>query len=179
MLRSGICHDPDSTLRLERRKVCDDLAEMVVIALRKLILDYYGATGVILGHQIDIQISGGFLPFRINQGEVENLIQNVYVFFQPSGEIERFVLPHLPERNPADLPDQWETSSRTSIFPVTAAEMRAVRYSLSRSMASLTFAMSTSILAVSWSRKAAMTTCSSLGGNQRSIRANAEGAIAG
>ena len=44
-------------------------------------------------------------------------------------------------------------ASRTSILPVTAAEMRAVRSSLRWSMASWTLAMRASILAVSRSRK--------------------------
>jgi len=48
--------------------------------------------------------------------------------------------------------------------PVTAAEMRAVRSSLRRSMASRTLAARASILAVSRSRKAAMARCSTFGG---------------
>ena len=55
-------------------------------------------------------------------------------------------------------------SGRTSILPVTAAEMRAVRSSLRRSMASWTLATRALILAVSRSRKAAMALCSSDGG---------------
>src|SRR5690606_19347284 len=62
-------------------------------------------------------------------------------------------------------------SPRTSILPVTAAEMRAVRYSLSRSMASWTLAIKASIRSVSRSRTAAMADCSADGGwaNTRSL----------
>ena len=52
-------------------------------------------------------------------------------------------------------------ASRTSILPVTAAEMRAVRSSLRRLMTSRTLAMRASIWAVSWSRKEANAVCSS------------------
>src|SRR5690606_22698943 len=52
------------------------------------------------------------------------------------------------------------TSSRSSILPVTAAEISAVRSSLRRSMASRILAMRASIHAVSRSRNAAMACCS-------------------
>src|SRR5690606_24646221 len=52
-------------------------------------------------------------------------------------------------------------SSRTSILPVTAAEMSAVRSSLRRSMAARILAMSTSIFAVSVSRNWTISCCSS------------------
>ena len=57
------------------------------------------------------------------------------------------------------------TASRTSILPVTAAEIMAVRNSLRRSMPSLTLAMRASILTVSRSRRAVMARCSLVAGN--------------
>ena len=54
--------------------------------------------------------------------------------------------------------------SRTSIFPVTAADIGAVRSSLRRRIASRTFTTRPSILAVSRSRCIAMAFCSSVGG---------------
>ena len=57
------------------------------------------------------------------------------------------------------------TAARTSIFPVTASEMRAVRSSLRRSIASRTLAIREPIRAVSRSRKAAMAACSLAGGS--------------
>src|SRR6266581_7168980 len=56
------------------------------------------------------------------------------------------------------------TSSRTSILPVTAAETRVARSSLRLEIASRTLSISTSILTVSRSRKAAMSSCSRRGG---------------
>src|SRR5713101_1557248 len=73
---------------------------------------------------------------------------------------EKPALDRFLERTLGDL-DAHATSSRTSILPVTAAEMRAVRSSLRRSIASPTFAMRASILTASRSRKAEMACCSS------------------
>lgn len=56
------------------------------------------------------------------------------------------------------------TAPRTSILPVTAAEISALRRSCNSSMARLASAVRVSNLAVSMSRKAAMVSCSVIGG---------------
>jgi len=78
-----------------------------------------------------------------------------------------------------DVNPDHAASSRTSILPVTAAEMSAVRYSRSRSMDFSTFSASASILAVSRSRKAAMARCSGKGGPASSYVAISLSLIAG
>ena len=73
--------------------------------------------------------------------------------------LEQGVLDGFLERAFGDA-ESHAASARMSILPVTAAEMRAVRYSWRRVMAWWTLAMSASVLDVSWSRKFAMSRCS-------------------
>src|SRR5215207_8495517 len=63
------------------------------------------------------------------------------------------------------------TRPRTSILPVAAAEIRALRRSCRSSMAAAASAVRMSILAVSPSRKVAMVDCSDCGGISRSVDA--------
>ena len=65
---------------------------------------------------------------------------------------------------PESIRSTHATAFLTSILPVTAAVMRAVRYSRTRSTASSTLAINASILAVSLSRKSAIAICSGRGG---------------
>jgi len=67
-------------------------------------------------------------------------------------------------------PGHASTSSLTSILPVTAAEISAVRYSFRLSIPSQTLARSPSIFAVSRSRKAPMASCWVLPGTGISAR---------
>src|SRR5258708_13814755 len=63
-----------------------------------------------------------------------------------------------------DVAHSATPSPRTSILPVTAAEMSAARYSLSLSMCWRTLDMRASSLVDSCSRKAAIARCSDRGG---------------
>lgn len=78
---------------------------MVVIALLQLVFYNNRVAVLVLGDEVDAEVTGGLLPFDASQLEACGLKKNVGVVLQPSSEVERLVTPHLTKLytlNPAD-----------------------------------------------------------------------------
>ena len=83
---------------------------MVVVASLKLVLDDHRVALVIFGNEIHAEVSGILLPFGCGQVEVEDVVENLDVLFQPLRKVTRLMLPHISQRNAVDSSDHRHTS---------------------------------------------------------------------
>ena len=51
MLRPWLGNEPDGRARVQRSKIRDEFAKVIVVALLKLVLDYYLPTALIFGQR--------------------------------------------------------------------------------------------------------------------------------
>jgi len=62
---------------------------MIVVRSLKLVLDDYGVSGVILTDEVSAESAGGLLALDVRQVEIEDVIEDVDVLFQPRREVAR------------------------------------------------------------------------------------------
>lgn len=105
MLRTRIRHDPDRLPCLDADDVGEELPEMVVIALLQLVLDNNRAPVFVFGNEVDAERASRLLAFNTVELKACSLDDDLRIALQPSGEVERFVGPHLSETHALNAPN--------------------------------------------------------------------------
>ena len=106
MLWARFGNDPDGRVRLDRRELGYELAEVVVVARFKLVLNNDRVARIVLRDEIDGEIASLPFPLRTDERQVEDLVQHVDVLLEPSREVQ-FVFPDLTERYAFEFADHW------------------------------------------------------------------------
>jgi len=76
-----------------------EFAQMIVVALLKLILDHDCAAVVVFGKQIYAKRARRLLPLSARDIEVQSLVEHIKVRLEPLSEVTRFVPPYLTQWN--------------------------------------------------------------------------------
>src|SRR4051794_13874073 len=87
---------------------------MVVIRAFQLVLDDYGAAGLVLCDEIDAERTSGLLAVGAHETDPNSVVDDIDVFFQPGCQMVRLMPPDLPKRNAFDLPNPRRRSSARS-----------------------------------------------------------------
>lgn len=110
MLGARIRYDPNGFPCLDSHEIREELAEVVMIALLELVLDDHRTTVFVFGDEVDTEGAHGLLAFDTAELKAGSLVEDIDVLFQPLGEVECFVLPHLPQCYTLDSSDHMSQS---------------------------------------------------------------------
>jgi hypothetical protein len=88
----------------------DQLPKVVVIRSLKLVFDDHCAAGLVLRYEVDAERACGLLALNVRKRQVENVVQDIDVLFQPGRQVVSLVLPHFAEWNALDLSDSPQSS---------------------------------------------------------------------
>lgn len=76
-----------------------------MVRLLELVFDDDLRTGFILADDIDREVAGRLLAPGVRERDVETVVQDIDVFFQPAREVQRLVFERLAKRDAGDLLD--------------------------------------------------------------------------